>query len=906
MRRRVVLAGIGALALAIATQQEINARPTHGGAANGGGGGGGSSLLATLVLENTSGGATATESHPPTKGLGFKKGDLPSGAYPICKTAGGATIPATFWCQSKWSDGSTKMLGCLPRFPNAVSGSSTANVEVWSGGTAPSAGSRTLAEVYAASIKVVAVGHATNNDNLSGTWTADLQAANLIETIVFGDGPTAKIWRLTVPFKQAGSAHGQLITSFYLMALTDGSGNLAGFRVLPRVRQPYYNVDSPAKVWRGFSSLTLQYGAGPTTFDPIANSYSAKPFTWSGASNILNSTAHGLDNGCCVRLTTTGTLPPGLSLNTSYWVYTQGNNALQFLDGCMSGGANQGTNIIVVTGAGTGTHTMTPYNYVCHFGKATIATTQGKFVYIQGGGSVATEPTLRWKEDKTYDHTTRLLPPFRTSVNGQVTNNTAFNWAPQGLGGLVDYIGTVGERDDIGLISGFQSKHWFTQAAVDERVVRIIGLAMGHYSCDMRDSSLNPLNMAQGAYSGFTSSLAATVYWSPANDTGAGFTVPSGGSKLTAAIFRGPDLSHQTQHVYYAYKFTGEPQYYDDLLDCGNMFLALADPSSKNFTVGSTYYGVGPAGKDSTRTGAWCYREMVMCATLVAETAPDGRAWATYARDQAAIQSSYLVAYLATLSAWAQANGFWHPQSNVNGRSIWQISYFWWVACFHAAAMEDANALTIAAHLSKWPPFVKALTGNLWCMMTYYEVSSKNNNTYGVPLVDADAYWGPWANVSNLSWSTTGDLFTWNTPNWTPANGDKVMFWANARPGSNFAYNTQFYAVQTSGNTFKLAATPGGAPIVVQATSDLFAFGGQLCYPQFAVTTIPASPPSTGGINGFIYDAGYAANADGCMKYCQALGITTTGLSAASTEMDSRLSGVTWASPKYAMQGSFT
>lgn len=902
MRRRSFFVGIGAIALAVMAQQEINARPLHGGVASGGGGGG-SSLLKTLTVENTSGSTAAANSHPDMFGIQIKKADLASGAYPILKTSGGTVIDATFICRSKHPvDGSTIMLGCLARFPNSIAGSGTANLEVWSGGSAPSASNRTLSEVYAANIYVEAIGHASSNDNFSGTWTADLQAANLLETIVYGDGPAGKIWKLTVPFKQSGSAHGQEICSFYLQALQDGSGNLAGFRVMPCLRQPKYNNDTPAKVWRGFSSLRLKYGAGPTTFDALANSYSAKTFSYSGSGSLLNSTGHGLVNGCAVRLTTTGTLPTGLSANTTYWVYRNDADSLYFLDGCMSGAANQGTNVITVTGAGSGIHTMTPCDYHCHFEKKFIATTEGKYVYIQGGGSVASESTLRIKHDKTYDRTTGLLPPFRSTVTAQVTNNIASNWGPQAIGPLTDYIGGTGERDDIGLISGIHSKHYYTQAAVDERVSRIVGLAQGHYAIDITDSNLSALNFSQGSYTGFSSSLYGSVGWGPAGANATGFTGPTGGAKLTAPIFRGPDPSHEASYCYYPWLAFGEPQYYEMVLDLANFYHSEV----QNFVVsGTTHYSIGPAGKDSIRTGAWVYRSYVQAAAIVADTSPDGKNWRDYLRDHAAAQSTYMVAYLATLSSWAQTNGHWHPQSNVNGRGIWQIGYLWWATCFHAKALGDANALTMATHLSKWPPFVRTLTGNLWCLMTYYEVSSKTNNANGAPLIDTDNGWGPWANVTNLSWVASTDVFTWNTPNWTPANGDKVMFWALNKPGTNFAFNTQYYAVNVSGNTFKLSATQGGAAIDVTADGQLTGFGGQACYDQFAITVIPANPPSTGGIQGYIYDAGYAANIDGCVKYSMALGITTTGLSDCSTELDSRLSGVTWASPKYCMQTSF-
>ena len=80
------------------------------------------------------------------------------------------------------------------RFPETDSASSTAALKVWSGGSAQSSSSRTLAEVYAASITAVGVG----SDNLSGTWTCPLQAANILETVSYGDGPAGALLALSL------------------------------------------------------------------------------------------------------------------------------------------------------------------------------------------------------------------------------------------------------------------------------------------------------------------------------------------------------------------------------------------------------------------------------------------------------------------------------------------------------------------------------------------------------------------------------------------------------------------------------------------------------------------------------------------------------------------------------------
>jgi hypothetical protein len=864
----------------------------------------GEQVLKTLTVQNASGNATTANSHTPTIGLLFRKGDVPSGTYPVLKTSGGADVPCTFWNKTTWSDGSIKFIGCLPRFPDAVGGRSTASLKVHNGGLAPVASSRTLNELYAANISVV--GNA-GLDNISGTWTCALSAQNVIETVVIGDGPAGKLWRLLCNFSQSGSPHGQLVCYFYIMALQDVSGNLAGFRILPRVTQPYYNYDAPAKNFRSFTSLQLHCESGPTVFDPIANSYSAKAFAWSGSGNAINAIAHGYDSGVAVRVTTTGTLPIGLAANTTYWVSVNNANQLILCDGSMVGALNNGTNQVKVTGDGSGTHTMTPIPYLSHFGTAWLATKEGKYVYVQGGGSVASEPTLRVQADKAYDHATRVLPPYDMSL-GTVSSNASYYWAPQCVGALALYIGTTGERDDIGPLSSFHARHFHTQTAVDERVTRIIGLAQGHLCSHFREhASHAPINLSQNAYAGLPPSMASTFTWSPLGSRVTGFTAPPGPSRTWVQLFSGPDLSHQTQYSAYPYIMTGEPQYSDLLLECANMALGMFSQEEKNFTIGSKrYYGIGPAGKDSIRTGAWVYRDIIWSAILAPDKNPDGTASTQYLKDLAVHQSAYLVDWNSQQSPWWKANGFWYPQNCANGRASSQIGYLWSAMLLHAMGLEDANALAMVTHMSLWPAHVKAITGNLWSLASYYEISSSIKNQNGAPFISSDAEWGPWVNVGNLSWTNAGSLFTWTAPNWTPANGDKIIFWALNVP-AGLSLKTAYYAVNTSGDGFQLSATPGGAPITILSAGDLRGFATpQSCYPQFATTIIPANPPSSGYVHGYVAPSSYGANQLGDINWSLAAGINTPGLSACSAELIRRQAGVNYAQdPKWAMQAKF-
>lgn len=86
---------------------------------------------------------------------------------------------------------------------------------------------------------------------------------------------------------------------------------------------------------------------------------SAHTFTADAASDYCISGDHGYGTGTLVRLTTTGTLPAGLSLATDYYVHQPHNETSYFKLSTSLANAIAGV-VVNITGAGVGTHTVTP------------------------------------------------------------------------------------------------------------------------------------------------------------------------------------------------------------------------------------------------------------------------------------------------------------------------------------------------------------------------------------------------------------------------------------------------------------------------------------------------------------------------------------------------------------------
>lgn len=200
-------------------------------------------LLTTLSFVNTSGSEQATGFVSPMFGLPLKEGDVPAGEYPQFQLESGTVCPATLWGITTWPDGSMKFCAGMVRVPSAVAGSGALTINVKNGGEAPAASARSTSDLTAADLSVVLTGVT----NLSGDWTASLNTAitDSDETVVIGDGPAGKVWRIRGSFKQSGSAHGQLECYHYVAALQDSDGDLMGLRYLGRAALPWADVASP-------------------------------------------------------------------------------------------------------------------------------------------------------------------------------------------------------------------------------------------------------------------------------------------------------------------------------------------------------------------------------------------------------------------------------------------------------------------------------------------------------------------------------------------------------------------------------------------------------------------------------------------------------------------------------------
>lgn len=860
-------------------------------------------VLTTLTIDNTGVGTQSAFFLTQFIGHPFKKGDVPAGTFPQFRLTDGTAVPFTYWNKVTWSDGSWKFAGFVLRPPVAIAGSGSLTVNVLSGGTSPGTSGRTLAEVAAAAIQVIGVGE----KNLSGTWTADL--ANAIssarETVVIGDGACGKMWRVLGDFKQSGSAHGQLECYFYVMAMQDRFGALAGIRCLPMVVNcPWFNYTAAAKHQIIFSSLSLVWTGG--SLNPTTVAYAAHAGVYSGSGDTITASVADWHRGVPVKYTASVAAMTGLTSGTTYWAWPDpGSASCKLTDRSIS--PLSSGNYVAVTGAGSGTHTFTPMNYANVFGGQWMAQSTGKYPYIQGGGSIASESTTRVRFNTAYWVSSKVVPPIRQDL-GAITSAGTYNWAPQAIGPLSEFIGTTGERGDIGVINSWQCRHLLTQLAVDELVVRTIGLSQINIGTCIRDlATLAPIHLGSPArsYTGMGSSQA--VPFQHANGSEFGWTPPADTNECLPQVFNQNTTDHMTNYSYYYYLMTGQPEGLDLLVGLAANGLWSYPPDNRNLDpgAGTTYYGINFASRDSLRAGAWGGAFSNCVAGIYPDVSPDGKGLKAYHVDIATDQAAYMVAWFNQCNSWMKAAGFWFPQNCNNGRGSWQLNYTIYATCLGYGLLELADYATILGKFALWPEYVRTHFG-IWHLSSYYERSGKGGNgEQGAAggFIDSDVEWGPEATI-NFNWASATDILSWNSPIWTPSNGDKFIFGAegSTAPGG-LSLLVPYYAVNTSGNNQKLAASPGGSALNI--TDDLSNVGGGDMF------IIVANPPATGMISGvsggtLLDPTGYAANCNGAYSYIKALGITVSA--SVLSEFDSRfVSSITnyGADPKYAMARTY-
>lgn len=877
--------------------------------------------VATLTLVNTSGSTQAAGTISPIFGQAFKKGDVPSGTAPQFLVSGVAQ-PYSWGCQAYYSDGSLCWAMFMLRTTASVAGNGTLAVGVWNGGSAPAASARTLAEVYAQAILAATTG-AGANFGLAGNWNAYCaNDANNHAQYVYMDGAAGKVWRIETEFAQTpgGAAHGQLYCYHYVAALTDAAGALGGFRYIARIMQPWYNNDTPAKNWRAFSAIAVEYGAGPTSIS-LPSIGAARTFTGAAASQTWNSTVAngwyaGAEDGNLIPGYVTvsgGAMDTALSASQLYFAYAvkPGSTTAFTLSTDSITAA-----LVTANGDATGTMTFNPAPTCLHFGSIFTATSAATWNFIQGTGSMAADGTLRTQCDAAYLHATGLIPPLDTSLTGIVDANAtwaaSYSWNPISSGPILANVGNTGQDPSIGLITNYHSIHFYKQSAGGELVARAIAYAGAFEACAFRDKTTRNLAVLNGGtYTGMPASNTG-LYWYPQSPIVAGFTAPPSGNRNF--MFFESNTSHKPPFDYYATLVFGGPDFLDLLMEQPNSgslnFSPTSTPATRNPTVPTPAFNIATAGCGTAgiRSMAWLNRDWQYAAQIAPASYPDGSQLSQYIKDVADANANWPPGIInATyLNAYCTTNGIWLPLANAantcdfTSGNGFQTAFFTLAMCVAAGGnRQNADAKSWLQQRANWRAHLLTTFGG-YHLYTEYDHSGEAPRTFSDDVetpISSDAHWGITAVMAPaISWTTTSPAFTVNSADFAygytgPTAGDKWIFDDTAVGGvpGGFSANTPYYVVNVSVNSFDLSATLGGAAILPTGAGSTTTGAGDLGGangPWTILIAPPAAstghvPTGTGGADNYLL----YGNAQDC--YMTALGIT--GLTACLSDSNTRI-----------------
>lgn len=555
------------------------------------------------------------------------------------------------------------------------------------------------------------------------------------------------------------------------------------------------------------------------------------------------------------------------------------------------------------------THTTT---LVCaHYSGFMDVGTDAKMDFV--AGSRAAEAALRWQHDMAYWVTTGLLPPYDLAITG-INANSSCDYYPYGRDPLTVYnMSNTGERPEIAVWPSWIARFVFKQTATDERVLRIGGLVPAGWRQTYRLAATrkppvlnNGPDNAGGTYTGLGTSR-PTWYYRPGNGAANGILQPA----ATSSNWNSEDTTdHRCSPSFAPWLFTGEWQYLDLLIDyVGSSTSYLEGTGSFNampwtgdvanwfyrhLTVnGTTYYNGGGSffmQGQPQRQAAWYMNALGQALAACPDTDPAGTAIKDYFEDSLDGAIDAFVAFHALQDAdWQGINYARAP--NQPSEAPWAHGYHLGAAAHIKAITGKTNAQNYMNYLAL---FFKRIADRTTSFAQAYSYTIRSRDQSGTVIeVFTDLLTsfsgGDGANQTVQTPNTTNDTYT-NSGGfgyWTPTNGDR---WAT----KGATHGPIRYLVNVSGNTYQLAATPGGSPIdITDAT---------------VINDFYLDPQNFSGQSFVTYTTAqdYPATITGALRFAAAAGCTTLGDALTKTETQMAINQPNYSNdPKVAFKDSF-
>lgn len=550
-----------------------------------------------------------------------------------------------------------------------------------------------------------------------------------------------------------------------------------------------------------------------------------------------------------------------------------GASTLRSLQGYTSSGGSLGANIRLP-----------------HYASLTTAGPQARWDYVQGGGSASADCTVRVQHDMTYARESKLTPPVRLDLS--LSDSAEISYYAGGPAGMTMDMGTGGSRPDIAPLPAWAVRHMNLQTVNTERQVRAAAMAASGWRFCVRKSTTNepvPVADIQASYPGL-GTIQTTWRKLGGNSNISGFVAPTSNTSSWAE-----DTGHMPAAVFPAYLFTGEPQYYDMLIE--QAFARVHEPftgtsvervdrpltraggyTSSGFqgerttqigVGGAIYKGSGPIFvSGGLRIAGWASRDVALGAAMAVSP------HAAYLQDVAQGIFDAATAYVAAQpESYRNAGFFWRRQNNGSHEAPWMSNYLCMAACYAADVTGLSGAASFRSHLAKFhEAWIDA--GSSPALLATFRYAQWTDTAICDTLQDCVMDMGSGA---TLTFTSSDNRVVASNPAWTPTNGDAVMYSTDpypsggAFPVAGAANDKRYYVVNASGGTFQISETPGGSPLTF--TGDATVTG------YFANAKTIAGTSSVGTTN-------YAAILSGTVRWFKASGEPVDSALAASDSLN--------------------
>jgi hypothetical protein len=747
-------------------------------------------FLSNVTLQNTSGSATPTQSFV-TFGQAFRKGDLPTGMVPVLVSQSGTAIPAQFDLRNTWPDGSLRWCEVSCMVPS-IAGSGLAQAYIYSAfGSFDSAPRRSLADITSNSNIQVAITNCKDSTGTAyngGSMTAGFNAASVINIEHIKSGPVCDQWKAWMFFPSQQN----LLAYFYVTAWTNQSNGT--FSTISHITKVHNGCINVAGITKLFYDAT--YTDGVSTTRVFGAGASEKQFTWTGSSNQITCTAHGLQTGQIVTVRSTGSLPPGdtatftVASGTTTWTSSSGgytactvsssgtlpaplvtgkvyyiggggnNNLFNFLgDGSVapitfttagtgvhtanfglldsvvnppglpyyvtvinantlqlshSGAGSQfGSDLMVITGTGSGNHFLNPRIVQNHHSSWYATRADGKSDWTSN------EATIFVRPDKNYVRYTGLLPPYDLDVlpNPLTPTNPAVNplgttfYSPMTLGNLRGDLTNVGTDPTIGVLPQWCAQAFLSGTAAFAQIARANALAQCGWGCWINEATgkiptfIGPTsNGASGTFTGLGTPFLTLCYGGSKKGT---FVQPTGGYGAYDAGERTAleDFSHNPDCIHYTIVTEGGAHLIDSQIVFANMGPLGQDSDTGNYDwyfnsgrrqqiLGTDYYGIFVG---QIRSVGWQIRTW----THARATIPDSWVEQAYFDSMLKVNATWAVAQITNNLTSAMISTGWWPINQGTQQAHWMHAYIMRSVCHAAYLFSDSNMNTWATHMIK-------------------------------------------------------------------------------------------------------------------------------------------------------------------------------------------------------------